>query len=184
MLWFLWNVRIQPYLYTRSVKDLQRFLGFVNYYRRVIPKFAKIAVPLNILMTKETSYTWTEENILVDILWRRPEYEFFTVTVKQKLRLHLKPVQGIWRMDILVTFTIIISVAQEKEKNVPPPSWWISVIAWLSSDPKTKLLFYIQDRSGHRLCISSDSMPIRELLYVLHDDLPTLLPAVERRKSL
>jgi len=25
-------------------------------------------------------------------------------------------------MDILVTFTIIISVAQEKEKNVPPPS--------------------------------------------------------------
>jgi len=37
----------------RNIKEVQKFLGFVNYYRRFIKDFAKIAAPLHVLVRKE-----------------------------------------------------------------------------------------------------------------------------------
>ena len=37
----------------KSVKDIQKFLGLANYYRRFIEEFAKIARPLHELTRKE-----------------------------------------------------------------------------------------------------------------------------------
>jgi len=37
----------------RNVKEVQKFLGLTNYYRRFIKDFAKLAVPLHILVRKE-----------------------------------------------------------------------------------------------------------------------------------
>ena len=37
----------------RNVKEVQKFLGLVNYYRRFIKNFARIAAPLHILVRKE-----------------------------------------------------------------------------------------------------------------------------------
>jgi len=37
----------------RNVKEVQKFLGLANYYRRFIKDFAKIAAPLHILVRKE-----------------------------------------------------------------------------------------------------------------------------------
>jgi len=37
----------------RNVKELQKFLGLANYYRRFIQDFAKIAAPLHVLVKKE-----------------------------------------------------------------------------------------------------------------------------------
>jgi len=41
-------------------KDIQRFLGFVGFYRRFIPDFAKYAKPLSSLLKKGQKFTWSE----------------------------------------------------------------------------------------------------------------------------
>ena len=44
----------------RSVKDVQKFLELVNYYRRFVKDFAKIAKPLHEMTRKETKWSWEE----------------------------------------------------------------------------------------------------------------------------
>jgi len=41
------------WLVPRNVKEVQKFLGLANYYRRFIKNFARIAAPLHILVKKE-----------------------------------------------------------------------------------------------------------------------------------
>ena len=43
------------------MKEVQKFLGLVNYYRRFIKIFAKIAAPLHALVRKEQAWEWREE---------------------------------------------------------------------------------------------------------------------------
>ncbi|QRW26175.1 Retrotransposable element Tf2 protein [Rhizoctonia solani] len=42
----------------RTVKQVQAFLGFVNYLRRFIPNFSSVARPLHNLTRKETPWSW------------------------------------------------------------------------------------------------------------------------------
>ena len=44
----------------KSVKDVQKFLGLANYYRRFVKNFAKIARPLYKMMRKENKWNWGE----------------------------------------------------------------------------------------------------------------------------
>jgi len=37
----------------RNIKEVQKFLGLANYYRRFIKDFAKVAAPLHMLVRKE-----------------------------------------------------------------------------------------------------------------------------------
>ena len=41
------------WLVPKSVKDVQKFLGLANYYRRFVKDFAKIAKPLHEMTRKE-----------------------------------------------------------------------------------------------------------------------------------
>ena len=43
-----------------SVKTLQSFLGFCNYYRRFVRNFAQIAEPLYNLLGKDAEFVWSE----------------------------------------------------------------------------------------------------------------------------
>ncbi|QRW07646.1 Retrotransposable element Tf2 protein [Ceratobasidium sp. AG-Ba] len=45
----------------RKIKEVQAFLGFVNFYRRFIAEFSKIARPLHDLTKKDTKFEWTQE---------------------------------------------------------------------------------------------------------------------------
>ena len=44
----------------KIVKDVQKFLGLVNYYRRFVKDFAKIARPLHEMTRKENKWSWRE----------------------------------------------------------------------------------------------------------------------------
>ena len=67
---------IRTWSTSKTVKDVQAFLGFTGYYRRFIQDYARIARPLNDLLVghctkrkskaamskkKRTSFTWTEK---------------------------------------------------------------------------------------------------------------------------
>lgn len=43
-----------------KIKELQRFLGFANFYRRFIKGYSKIAQPLTGLTRKDAPWVWTE----------------------------------------------------------------------------------------------------------------------------
>jgi len=42
----------------KNIKEVQRFLGLCNYYRRFVKNFAKIAKPLHNLTRKNTKFIW------------------------------------------------------------------------------------------------------------------------------
>ena len=42
----------------KNVKQMQKFLGMVNYHRNFIPKFAEKASPLYNLLRKDVKYNW------------------------------------------------------------------------------------------------------------------------------
>ena len=42
----------------RSVRDVQSFLGFANFYRRFIPEFSRLASPLSNLTKKDVPFKW------------------------------------------------------------------------------------------------------------------------------
>jgi len=43
------------------LKDVQSFLGFINFYRRFINKYSEIVVPLTRLTRKNTPWLWSED---------------------------------------------------------------------------------------------------------------------------
>ena len=45
----------------RNMKDIRKFLGLTNYYRRFIKDFAQVARPINVLMRKDMKWRWEEE---------------------------------------------------------------------------------------------------------------------------
>lgn len=51
---------IEKYPVPKNLKALQRFIGFVNFYRKYIPEFSRIALPLYKLCKKDVPYVWNE----------------------------------------------------------------------------------------------------------------------------
>lgn len=44
-----------------SQRDLQRFLGFTNFYRRFIQNYDQVAVPLTCFMSTKVKFLWSSE---------------------------------------------------------------------------------------------------------------------------
>jgi len=42
----------------KNVKDVRKFLGLTNYYRRFIKDFARVARPMNMLTRKDEKWWW------------------------------------------------------------------------------------------------------------------------------
>jgi len=52
---------VLKWLTPKCVKDMQKFLGLANYYRRFIEGFASIARPLYDMVKKNKKWEWTEK---------------------------------------------------------------------------------------------------------------------------
>ena len=52
---------IQDWPEPRKIKDIQSFLGFTNFYRRLIPKYSEITVPLTCLTCKGTAWDFSKK---------------------------------------------------------------------------------------------------------------------------
>ena len=44
-----------------NMEELRRFLGYINYLERFMPKLATITEPMRKLLTKGVEYAWTQE---------------------------------------------------------------------------------------------------------------------------
>ena len=55
------TVAVQEFPKPKNLHDVRRFLGLSSYYRRFIPKFAKIAQPLHRLTAKDVPFVWSPE---------------------------------------------------------------------------------------------------------------------------
>ena len=51
---------IQDWPVPRKVKDIQSFLGFCNFYRRFIPSYSNITIPLTRLTRSKVKWNWSE----------------------------------------------------------------------------------------------------------------------------
>lgn len=54
---------IQEWKPLESVKQVQSFLGFCNFYRRFMPNYSHHAKPLTILTQKDTRFVWGSEQV-------------------------------------------------------------------------------------------------------------------------
>jgi hypothetical protein len=56
----------------KTVKQVQAFLGFINYLRRFIPDFSSVARPLHNLTQKDKPWKWgePEEHSFQELKWR------------------------------------------------------------------------------------------------------------------
>jgi hypothetical protein len=75
-----------------KVWDLQKFLGFANFYQRFICDFSKIAQPLNDLLRKRTLWHWEREQqaafgTLKSVFIQAPTLAHFDFTKKSVLEM-------------------------------------------------------------------------------------------------
>jgi len=49
------------WLVPKTVKDVRKFLGLANYYRRFIKGFARVARPMNMLTRKDEKWQWGDK---------------------------------------------------------------------------------------------------------------------------
>ena len=45
---------------SRSKRDIQSFLGKINFVRRFIPNFSKLVKHITVMLKKDAEITWTE----------------------------------------------------------------------------------------------------------------------------
>jgi hypothetical protein len=75
----------------KNVRDIRKFLGFCNFYRRFIWGFSQIAKPLNNLLKKGTKWTWEKvEQGAFDKLKRQVTEEPVLVQPDQKKQFEIE----------------------------------------------------------------------------------------------
>jgi len=53
--------RVLSWLEPKNMKDVRKFLGLANYYKRFIKDFAQVARPMNALTRKDIKWQWGQE---------------------------------------------------------------------------------------------------------------------------
>lgn len=72
---------LQNYPIPKNADEVRRFVAFCNYYRKFIPSFANITIPLNKLTRKNSTFFWSKEcqnsfNILKEAMISPPILQY------------------------------------------------------------------------------------------------------------
>ena len=82
---------IRNWLEPKNKKELQQFLGFVNFYRRFVEGFAKIAKPLAKLTGKE-EWEWTDD--------QQKAFEGLKAKISEEITLTIPNDEGQFRIEV------------------------------------------------------------------------------------
>ena len=52
---------MQVFLTPKLAEEVQKFIGLINYFRELIPNYAKLASPLQELSRKNTKFEWNKQ---------------------------------------------------------------------------------------------------------------------------
>ncbi len=86
-----------------KVKDIQSFIGFMNFYQRFICNFSKIACPLHVLTHKSKDWSWgaaeqqafdalksqIHDKEMLAIMHMLEEWRHFLEGSDQKFKIHM-----------------------------------------------------------------------------------------------
>ena len=147
-----------------TIKQVQSFLGFGNYYRRFIKKFAHLARPLNNLLKKDTIFEWTKEcQASFDLLKKQFSEEPILMMPNQTKPFQIKTDASKYASGAILTQTdmngdqhpiaFLSKTFTETERNYDVYNQELLAIIWAL----TKWQHYIQG-SGHTTEVLSDHM--------------------------
>src|ERR1700678_763256 len=105
--------RILEWPEPKTVKEVQSFLGFGNFYRRFIKGFSDLAHPLNDLLKKDRKFIWSEKcQSSFDLLKKR-----FTEEPVLMMPNHLKPFQIQVDSSLFATGGILIQMDTNGDRH-------------------------------------------------------------------
>ena len=61
------NGKLETMSRPNNVKELQRFLGVANFFRKFIPVFSRVAYPLYQLLRKDKEFIWDEQTLRISV---------------------------------------------------------------------------------------------------------------------
>ena len=114
-----------------NVKELQRFLGVANFFRKFIPVFSRVAYPLYQLLRKDKEFIWDEACesafvklkgcLLSDVVLAHPNYtkdfHLFTDASNCGLGACLMQVDDEGQLKPLMYFSKSLNSAKKREFN-------------------------------------------------------------------
>ena len=82
---------VQEQLIPKTVKDVQSFLGFANYYQKFIKDYLKIIVPLSKITKKKTEFSQNKEqqeafNQIKQIFLKAPILEIYNLKRETRVK--------------------------------------------------------------------------------------------------
>ena len=100
----------------QMVTQVRRFLGFANYFRRFIQRYADLASPLDEITGKGVHFSWNDQG--------QAAFEHFKKALLQAPVLQLEDVSRPFRVYANASDTSIAAVLmQSKDENVHPVAY-------------------------------------------------------------
>jgi len=109
---------LRNYPAPKDVKQVQRFLGLVGFYRRFIPDFAKHAKPLTQLTKKENKFNWTSEV--------QKSFDYMKSTLTEITEVYLPDLNGPFIIQADAADKTIGSILLQEKDGIRHPIWFAS----------------------------------------------------------
>jgi len=109
---------LRNYPRPKDLKQVQRFLGLVGFYRRFIPDFAKYAKPLTMLLKKDNKFIWS--------LNEQKSFDYMKTTLTEMTEVYLPDLNGPFVIQSDAADRTIGSILLQEKDGIRHPIWFAS----------------------------------------------------------